>query len=186
MLPATLPPHLCHTNTLPYPFHSACLDFFTVNGVNYIAIVDRYSGWLSLFNLAKDDSKHIIICLLRNYFSRWCILVNITMDGASVYVSQEMEDFLSRYGVHHRVSSSYYPRGNKRSEVAVKSGKRLLMENLGPNGSLDTDKLARAIQTDPLSGLSPAQVIFGCQLRDHLPLNMKSFSPEHPISYVYF
>lgn len=97
-----------------------------------------------MFNLAKDDSKHII-CVLRNYFSRWGIPVNITTDGASVYVSQEMEDFLSRYGVHHRVSSSYYPRGNKRSEVAVKSGKRLVMENLGPNGSLDTDKLARAI-----------------------------------------
>ena len=143
-----------------YPFHSVCSDFFTVNGVNYIAIVDRYSGWLSLFSLAKDDSKHITN-VFRNYFSRWGIPVSITTDGASVYVSQEMENFLARYGVHHRVSSYYYPRGNKRSEVAVKSGKRLVMDNLGPSGSLDTDKFARAIlmhrnQTDPTSGLSPA------------------------------
>ena len=80
-----------------YPFHSVCSDFFTVNGVNYIAIVDRYSGWLSLFSLAKDDSKHIIN-VFRTYFSRWGIPVSITTDGASVYVSQEMENFLARYG----------------------------------------------------------------------------------------
>ena len=165
-----------------YPFHSICSDFFTVNSVSYIAIVDRYSGWLSLFSLQKDDSKHII-SVLRNYFARWGIPVELTTDGASVYVSQEMEQFLSRYGVKHRVSSSYYPRGNKRSEVAVKSAKRLVMDNLSPNGSLDTDRFMRALlihrnQTDPVSGLSPAQVIFGRQLRDHLPLQPEKFQPR--------
>ena len=153
-----------------------------MNGVNYIAIVDRYSGWLSLFTLAKDDSKHII-SVLRNYFARWGIPVELTTDGASVYISQEMEQFLSRYGVRHRVSSYYYPRGNKLSEVAVKSGKRLVMDNLSANGSLDTDKFMRALlihrnQTDPVSGLSPAQVIFGRQLRDHLPLQPEKFQPR--------
>ena len=165
-----------------YPFHSICSDFFTVSGDNYMAVVDRYSGWLSLFSLAKDDSKHIIK-VLREYFTRWGIPVNLTTDGASVYVSQEMEEFLLRYGVSHRVSSAYYPRGNKRSEVAVKSGKRLVMENLGSNGSLDSDKVARALlmhrnQTDPVSGLSPAEVIFGRQLRDHLPLQPERFQPR--------
>ena len=38
-----------------YPFHSICADFFTVEGSNYLAVVDRYSGWLSLFSLPKDD-----------------------------------------------------------------------------------------------------------------------------------
>ena len=57
------------------------------------------------------------------------------------------------------------------------------MDNLGPSGSLDTDKFARAIlmhrnQTDPTSGLSPAQVIFGRQLRDHLPLQPEKFQPR--------
>ena len=79
--------------------------------------------------------------------------------------------------------SSYYPTGNKRSEVAVKSAKRMIMENLTPSGSLDSDKFARALlihrnQTDPVSGLSPAQVIFGRQLRDHLPLQPEKFQPR--------
>ena len=165
-----------------YPFHSICSDFFTVNGVNYLGMVDRYSGWLSLFVLQKDDTKHVVK-VLREYFSRWGIPVNLTTDGASVYVSQEMEEFLLRYGVTHRVSSAYYPRGNKRSEVAVKAAKRLVMDNLASSGSLDSDKFARAIlchrnQTDPVSGLSPAEVIFGRRLRDHLPLQPEKFQPR--------
>ena len=55
------------------------------------------------------------------------------------------------------------------AEVAVKAGKRLVMDNLAANGSLDTDRLARALRahrnlTDLVSGLSPSQVIFGRQL----------------------
>ena len=177
--PSTPPEPYTHP---AYPFHSICSDFFSVNGVNYLAVCDRYSGWLSLFTLAKDDSKHIIT-VLRNYFTRWGIAVNLTSDGASVYTSQEMQEFLTRYGVTHRTSAAYYPRGNKRSEVAVKAGKRLVMDNLAPNGSLDTDRLARALlthrnQTDPTSGLSPAQVIFGRQLRDHIPLQPEKFQPR--------
>ena len=116
-----------------------------------------------MFSLQKDYSKHVI-SVLRNYFTWWGIPVELTMDGAFVYVSQEMEDFLSRYGVKHTVSSNYYPRGNMRSEVAVKSAKQLMMDNLSPKGSLDTDRFMRALlihrnQTDPVSGLSPAQVV---------------------------
>ena len=59
----------------------------------------------------------------------------------------------------------------------------MIMENLTPSGSLDTDKFTRALlihrnQTDPVSGLSPAQVIFGRQLRDHLPLQPEKFQPR--------
>jgi hypothetical protein len=36
--------------------------------------------------------------------------------------------------------SAYYPHANKRAEVGVKSAKHLVMDNLGPGGSLDTDK----------------------------------------------
>ena len=91
--------------------------------------------------------------------------------------------FLTRYGISHRVSSSYYARANKCAEVAVKSGKRLILDNISPNGSLNTDRVARALlihhnQTDPVSGLSPAEVIFGRHLRDHLPLQPQKFQPR--------
>ena len=165
-----------------YPFHSIAADFFQVRNSSYLAVICRYSGWLSLFRLQKDDSQHVM-SIFREYFSRWGIPVNLTTDGASNFVSHEMKKFLARYGTSHRVSSYYYARANKRAEVAVKSGKRLILDNISPNGSLNTDRVARALlihhnQTDPVSGLSPSEVIFGRRLRDHLPLQPHKFQPR--------
>ena len=80
-------------------------------------------------------------------------------------------DFLKRWKVKHRISSAYHPQSNGRAEVAVKSAKRLLRSNVGPNGSLDNDKLLRALlqlrnTPDPDCRVSPAEIIFGRPIRD--------------------
>ena len=156
--------------------------FLQTLDATYLAVVDRYSNWLSVLKLAKDDSSHLIAAL-RLYFSRWGVPKEITSDGASVFTSTAAKDFYDRWGVRHRVSSAYYARANKRSEVGVKSAKRLVMENLGAGGSLNSDKLARAMLAhhntpDPVSGLSPSMIIFGRQLRDHLPSVIAKFKPR--------
>jgi hypothetical protein len=79
-----------------------------------------------------------------------------------------------------RLSSAYYPRSNKRAEVAVKSVKRMIMNKTGPAGTLHTDKIARALLQhrncpDPTTGLSPAQIIFGRVLKDHLAIKPGAF-----------
>ena len=58
------------------------------------------------------------------------------------------------------------------------------MDNTGPGGSLQTDKIARAllqhrICPDPATGLSPAQIIFGRVLKDHLSIKPGAF-PVRP------
>ena len=164
-----------------FPFSHVVGDFFTADAT-YLALADRYSNWLSIFKLKSDDSNHVMEAL-RQYFSRWGVPVNFSSDGASVFTSTAMHGFMDRWGVEHRVSSAYYPRSNKRAEVAVKSAKRLVMDNLGPKGSLDTDRFARALLShrncpDSESGLSPAQIIFGRELRDHLPSLVSKYQPR--------
>ena len=144
MLLATQLHHHFHIKPfLPIPFH--LLRF--LHSVNYMTIVGRYIGWFfPLLTAKRDDSKQIL-SVLRISFAQWGIPVEFTTDGAFVYVSEDMEEVLSRYvmGVKHRVSSNYYPRGNKRSDVLVKSAKQLVMDNLSPNGSLYTDRFMRAL-----------------------------------------
>ena len=177
------PAQPAHPPTQPdFPFSHCCMDFFQVGGRNYLAMVDRYCGWLSVLQLDRDDSAHVISAL-REYFSRWGIAKELTSDGASVFTSAEIKSFFHRWGVKHRVSSSYYPRANKRSEVAVKSAKRVILDNLGPKGQLDTDKFARALllhrnTPDPMTGLSPAMILFGRELRDHLPSVLSRYQPR--------
>ena len=58
------------------------------------------------------------------------------------------------------------------------------MDNLGPNGTLDTDNFARALLAhrncpdEVLGGLSPSQIIFSQQLRDHLPALVSKYKPH--------
>ena len=81
---------------------------------------------------------------------------------------------LCKWGIRHRLSSVSFPSSNGRAELAVKTAKRLLMDNISPNGSLDNDGMVRALLVyrntpDPGCKLSPAQILLGRPLRDTLP-----------------
>ena len=163
-----------------YPFESIVADFFSLEGRNYLAVADRYSNWLSVLKLVKDDSQHLIQAL-REYIPYFGIPRLFSSDGASIFTSEEMEDFCKRWGIEQRVSSSYYPVSNKRAEVAVKSSKRLVRDNLNSDGSLNCDRFARALlihrnTPDPTTGVSPAQILYGRQLRDHIPTPPHKFA----------
>ena len=83
-----------------------------------------------MFRLDKDDLANIITVLCQ-YFAKWGAAKEITSDGASAFCSEAMETFLRRWGVTHKVSSAYYPRANKRTELAVKTSKRLRSDVCG-------------------------------------------------------
>ena len=111
------------------------------------------------------------MCCLRYVFSRFGIPEKLLNDEGKEFIASPAKKFFKRWGIHHRDSSAYNPQSNGRAEVAVKTAKRLLQSNTGPDGSLDTDKFLRAIlqlrnSPDPDCNLSPAQIIFGRPLRD--------------------
>jgi hypothetical protein len=64
----------------------------------------------------------------------------------------------------------------------VKVGKKLLMGNMGHGGSLDTDKVMRAVlqyRNTPMQDCrrSPAQMVFGRQMRDFIPSLTYKYEP---------
>ena len=100
-------------------------------------------------------------------------------DGGLEFVAEETNDFFRRWGVRHKLSSAYFPQSNGRAEVAVKSTKRLLENNIGPGGDLNTDDVVCALlqqrnTPDRDCSLSPAEVLFGHALKDSLPQIDKS------------
>ena len=72
------------------------------------------------------------------------------------------------------MSSAYFPQSNGRAEAAVKTAKRIITSNTGIKGSMDTDKIARALlqyRNTPIMGTntSPAMLMLGRNLRDFVP-----------------
>ena len=111
--------------------------------------------------------------VLRNHLTVHGVPDELSSDGGPEYVAAETQMFLKRWGVRHRVSSVAFPHSNLRAELGVKVMKRMMRENLSSDGELSMDKMGRALlayRNMPCRdlGLSPAQILFGRKLRDHL------------------
>ena len=107
------------------------------------------------------------------------MLDDLSSDGGPEFIAGETQEMLKRWGVNHDPSSAYFPQSNGRAEVAVRITKRILEDNVGPNGSLDNDKVVRALlqlrnTPDRDCGLSAAEVLFGRRLKDSMPRLDKS------------
>ena len=156
------------------PFEAVFADFFEYSGRHYLAVGDRLSGWVEIFSSTSSSNlagAAGLIRHLRTLFSTFGVPEEISSDGGPEFTASLTKEFFRRWGVHHRVSSAYFPQSNGRAEVAVKAAKRLLMSNTGPTGQLDHDRFLRAMlqlrnTPDPDCDVSPAQIIFGRPLRD--------------------
>ena len=67
---------------------------------------------------------------------------SIITDGGCQFGANEMENFLTRWGVEHRNSSDYNPHSNLRAETGEKAAKGLLMTSTKSDGSPDWDNKA--------------------------------------------
>ena len=173
-----------------YPFQMVATDYCHLNGVNYLVIVDRYSGWLSVLHVGKGEfNTDTLIDVFRNYFETFGVAEEISSDMASQYMSSKFQRFLDQYGIRHRQSSSYYAHSNSRAELGVKSGKRILMDNMNPDGTVNNDRFLRAMlqyrnTPQPDTRLSPAQVVYGRYMRDFIPVVNDKYEPKQEWAMV--
>ena len=163
------------------PFEAICCDYFHFMGWYYFVAADRLSGWFELnkIKVGTNDAGSQGLCnALRRLMVTFGVPTEIASDGGPEFVSYETRDFFKRWGIRHRLSSVGFAQSNGRAELAVKTAKRLLMDNVKSNGELDTDRMVRAMLTyrntpDPGCKLSPAEILLGRKLKDTLPMIRK-------------
>lgn len=164
-----------------YPFQCICADYFHHKGVNYLVIVDRYSNW-PIIQLASHGAEGLIFAL-KDVFTTYGISSEISSDGGPEFTALATQSFLKNWGVHHRLSSVAFPHSNCRAEVGVKTAKRIIADNTGPKGELNTDLFRRAIlqyrnTPDKDTKLSPAECLFGRPIRDFIPIMPGKYKPH--------
>nr|XP_040567968.1 uncharacterized protein K02A2.6-like [Lepeophtheirus salmonis] len=158
------------------PFEAIVADYCDIIGNKYLVVADRFCGWTDIFDtsLMNSSGSRGLIMSLRFFFGTFGFPEELFSDNLLEFVSGETRIFLEKWGITHRTSSSYFPRSNGRAEVAEKKVKTILYDNIGQNGTLNTDAFLKAILTvrntpDPLTGISRAQIIFGTHVSDTLP-----------------
>ena len=164
-----------------YPFQQVCSDYFSYNNHEYVVIVDRYSNWPMVFR--SENGADGLVKRLREVFVTFGVPTELTSDGGPQFTAGKTQEFLRSWGVHHRLTSVANPHANCRAEIAVKTVKRMLMDNTSRSGSIDVDRFQKAMliyrnSIDPETRASPAMIIFGRPIRDSIPIPMGRYCPH--------
>ena len=181
--PSPPPEPLIMTDPPEYPFQQVVADLFEKEGYQYLAYADRLTGFVELGYFSSSVPSSAIINTLREFFQRWGVAEEISLDGGPNLSFKEVKDWLKSWGVKIRPSSAYYPQSNGRAEVAVKTLKRLLQGNTGSKGTINTDNVAKALlqyRNTPLRDVnkSPAQLALGRDLRDGIPVARERYKVD--------
>ena len=175
----------CTSPNAEWPYDQIVGDYFDYKGKKYLVIADRFSGNLHIYHCGKNQATaQNLISVCRNLFTLYGVPREFASDGGSVFMANEFQTFLRKWGTAHRLSSAYYPQSNGRAELAVKAARRIIAECTHPSGSLDTDAASRALlqfRNTPISTVNkaPSQLLYGRLLRDHIPTHKDMHQP-HP------
>lgn len=155
------------------PFQKVGADICEVRGSHYIVVSDYFSRYLEIGHLTSLSS-HAVILKLKNMFAHHGIPETVVSDNARQFDSAEFRDFAATWGFQHVTSSPYHAQSNGQAERGVQEAKKILVQR-DPMLAL---LIYRATPTSP-TGKSPAELLFGRQIRTTLPTLPANLEPQH-------
>ncbi|GJR53993.1 reverse transcriptase domain-containing protein [Tanacetum coccineum] len=135
-------------------------------GNKYILVaVDYVSKWVKAQALPTNDAR-VVIKFLRRLFARFRVSKALISDRGTHFCNSQLEKALQKYGVTHKLSTTYHPQTNGQTEVTNRAIKRILERSVGYNLKNWSEKLDDALWAFRTSyktptGCTPFRLVYG-------------------------
>nr|GFA55613.1 reverse transcriptase domain-containing protein [Tanacetum cinerariifolium] len=150
--------------------------FPSSKGNKYILVaVDYLSKWVEAKALPTNDAR-VVVKFLKSLFSWFGTPKAIISDKGTHFRNDQFSRVMSKYGVTHRLSTTYHPQTSGQVEVTNRGLKRILERKVGENRALWSDKLEDALWAFRTAfkthvGCTPYRLVYAKSC--HLPLELE-------------
>ncbi|GJR71415.1 reverse transcriptase domain-containing protein [Tanacetum coccineum] len=111
----------------------------------YILVaVDYVSKWAEAQALPTNDAR-VVVAFLKKLFCRFGMPKALISDRGTHFCNKIMEKTMKRYGVNHRLSTSYHPQTSGQVENMNRALKRILEKTVKDNPAIWSRKLDDAM-----------------------------------------
>nr|GEZ98425.1 reverse transcriptase domain-containing protein [Tanacetum cinerariifolium] len=150
--------------------------FRSSKGSKYILVaIDYLSKWFEAKALPMNDAR-VVVKFLKSLFSRFGTPKAIISDRGTHFCNNQFSRVMAKYGVTHRLSTSYHPQTSGQVEVTNRRLKCILKRTMGENRASWSDKLKDALRAFRTAfktsvGCTPYRLVYGKAC--HLPLELE-------------
>ena len=151
--------------------------FPKLHGFEYILLaVDYVSKWVEAILARRADHKTVISFVWEFIFARFGVPRTLISDGGSHFIHAHFKSLLKKYGVQHRIATSYHPQTNGQAKVSNHQIKLILQKMVRPDRKDWSDRLIdalwayRTMYKSPVEML-PYRMVYGKAC--HLPMELE-------------
>ena len=123
--------------------------------------------------IIRTTSSEVIIRCLQKSFATRGLPEQVTSDNGSNLISNEIEDYFSSHGIRHHKITPYWPKANAMVECFNRTVEKAIrtahVEGKDWKKELNTFLLNYRATPHAMTGVSPAKIMFGCDIRTKLP-----------------
>lgn len=165
------------------PFERVHIDFAgPLMNSYFLILVDAYTRWPEI-HIVKNMTVHTTVKLLRKIFSTFGLPAVLVSDNAPTFTSFEFKNFLKTNGIFHKLSPPYHPATNGLAERHLQFLKNALRTFSGNGEDIETNlcKFLINYRKTPhtITGVSPASLMFGREIRTRLDLIFPTETPKN-------
>ena len=133
--------------------------FTPSNGKEYILVaVDYVSKWVEGIPTRTNDHRKVLRFVTRCIFARYSFPRAIISNKGSHFNNTHFWALLKKYGVHHCVTTPYYPQANGQVEVCNREVKSILKKIIRPNEKDWVNKLPDALWAYQTAYQTPTKI----------------------------